>query len=314
MATFPARHESAAIAITSLLPQVDRLYLYLNGYDEVPSFARDDRIVAIVGGRDLSANGKTVAFDYVSDGIILTVDDDFVYPPDYVGRLVEVLRRHHGHAVVCVHGSVFAPDARWYYERSTVYGAAKELDRCRIVTLAGSGTAAFDQSILRATSDYFCGEVAVDLRLSILARQRRIPVICVDRKADWLFPLRPDGGLWQEFVSRLTHHTPIMRKNGPWTFRSYARLVQRWFKSVHGPLDRAKWVSLGLDEQFFDAVMNKDIHPEWRVTRLARRQRSKYRALLAAERNRSPFWRMVRHPRRTVVGMFASIAPEASGG
>jgi len=329
MATFPARAESAALAVASLLPQVDRLYIYFNGYDTVPAFAQDDRIVSIVGGPDLSAIGKTVAFDYISNSIVLTVDDDFVYPADYVSRLLSILQRHQGRALVCVHGSIFAPGAQWYYERSTVYTSRKSLGACSFAMLAGSGTAAFDQSALNARYEQFAGQVAVDLKLSLLARNHGIPIICIDREAEWLKPLRPDGGLWKQFTSRITHHTEIMHQNGPWTFDRYGRIIRDWFVKTHGSLDRERWVSLGLDERFLDAITRGQAHPDWCVTANALKRKREYRALLAKERKSSPLWNvlnhslirnpfgrhpLIRHPRKVLKNILSLYLPTMGRG
>lgn len=86
MATFPPRSAVLAQAVASLLPQVDRLFLCLNQYDAIPAaLAQDDRITAIIPDRDLRDAGK-FAFVPDDDDIVLTVDDDILYPPDYVAR------------------------------------------------------------------------------------------------------------------------------------------------------------------------------------------------------------------------------------
>ena len=64
MATMPSRAATFPLALRSILPQVDRLYLYLDGHFEVPEVARGDpRIVSILSRDvpDLRGNGKFLA-------------------------------------------------------------------------------------------------------------------------------------------------------------------------------------------------------------------------------------------------------------
>lgn len=86
MASFPPRAEILMQAVTTILPQVDRLYLCLNEYDSVPPVLGDnDKIVAVIPGTDLKDAGK-FAFAAKPDDMVFTVDDDILYPPDYVTR------------------------------------------------------------------------------------------------------------------------------------------------------------------------------------------------------------------------------------
>lgn len=86
MATFPPRSAILMQTVASLLPQVDRLFLCLNQHDAIPpALAQDDRITAMIPDRDLRDAGK-FAFVPDDDDIVLTVDDDILYPPDYVAR------------------------------------------------------------------------------------------------------------------------------------------------------------------------------------------------------------------------------------
>lgn len=86
MASFPPRAGIVMAAIDSLLPQVDRLCLCLNGHGAVPpALAGHDRIEVLIPPADLKDAGK-FAFPVADDDVVFTVDDDIIYPPDYVAR------------------------------------------------------------------------------------------------------------------------------------------------------------------------------------------------------------------------------------
>ncbi|MDM7457760.1 MAG: hypothetical protein P3W94_000055 [Paracoccus sp. (in: a-proteobacteria)] len=84
MASFPPRRHILMRAVGSILPQIDRLCLCLNGYDAVPDdLSGDPRIEVLIPDRDLKDAGK-FAFVAAPDDWVFTVDDDILYPPDYV--------------------------------------------------------------------------------------------------------------------------------------------------------------------------------------------------------------------------------------
>lgn len=104
----PTRVKTARLAIRSLLRQVDFMHLYLDGFDEVPDFARHPKIV-ITRSQEvpgLHANGKLLPFAALpSEAFFLTVDDDFWYPRNFVSRMRKILQENTALTLVGIHGS-----------------------------------------------------------------------------------------------------------------------------------------------------------------------------------------------------------------
>ena len=104
----PTRVKTARLAVRSLLRQVDFVHLYLDGFDEVPSFARHPKIV-ITRSQEvpgLHANGKLLPFaELPPDAYFMTVDDDFWYPRNFVSRMRKTLQENTALTVVGMHGS-----------------------------------------------------------------------------------------------------------------------------------------------------------------------------------------------------------------
>lgn len=91
MATFPPRAGLVMQAIESLLPQIDRLFLCLNGQMAVPQALRDHaKVTVLIPADDLKDAGK-FAWKVAPDDIVFTVDDDIIYPADYVARTLRLL-------------------------------------------------------------------------------------------------------------------------------------------------------------------------------------------------------------------------------
>ena len=90
LATFPIRAGILMQTVATILPQVDRLCICLNEYDAIPpELADHDRIEAMIPDRDLKDAGK-FAFDVAPDDFVFSIDDDILYPADYVARTLRV--------------------------------------------------------------------------------------------------------------------------------------------------------------------------------------------------------------------------------
>lgn len=91
LATFPPRRRLLRQVAAAILPQVDRLFVVLNGYDAVPGFLRREaRVTAVIPDRDVKDAGK-FWFAPAPEDIVFTIDDDIGYPPDYVARSLALI-------------------------------------------------------------------------------------------------------------------------------------------------------------------------------------------------------------------------------
>jgi hypothetical protein len=91
MATMASRKATFPLAFLSIIDQVDRLYLYLDGHEVVPELVRDDpRVVSIFAHEQpsLGSNGKLLGLLYeLEPCLYVSVDDDIAYSPNYVSHL-----------------------------------------------------------------------------------------------------------------------------------------------------------------------------------------------------------------------------------
>ncbi|RZD47301.1 MAG: hypothetical protein CXT66_06950, partial [Methanobacteriota archaeon] len=121
MASFPPRRERMVRVVKRILPQIDRLNIYLNDYEEVPPELINEKITVVLGkdaDGDLRDNGKFYFLDEVEPGFHFTIDDDIEYPRDYIQKMILKIEQYGRHALVGIHGVIFdQPVERFFLRR-----------------------------------------------------------------------------------------------------------------------------------------------------------------------------------------------------
>lgn len=192
MATVKGNEVAMQVAVTSLLHQVDHLYLYLNHYETVPDcLARfDGRITCILDteGTSLGDAGKFAGVTQEPHAIFLTCDDDIAYPSDYVMRMAQELAVRGGSEAIGVHASILMQPAQRYYDNKTRYVLHFEqaLLRRRRVHVLGTGTVAFHTDLIAPRLSDFPSPNMADLWFTLWLQARDTPLIAAPRPAGWL--------------------------------------------------------------------------------------------------------------------------------
>lgn len=106
MPTIPSRASVAAKVVPRLLAQVSQLYLHLNGHEELPTWARHPKIRPL---RHPAGTGPAIRFSTLpkKGQYVLFVDDDLLYPADYVVQSVTALNRLGSGTAIAYHGSAW---------------------------------------------------------------------------------------------------------------------------------------------------------------------------------------------------------------
>lgn len=232
LATLASRRGGLRRVVESILPQVDRLYVYLNGHEELPECLRHRKAVPVFS-RDAGYRGAEAKLWFTDpasyqaimmpppDAVHFTIDDDIVYPPNYVERMVAALERHPG-AVVCVHGSIFRePFESYRGSRMSVRFMAGLAEDAQ-VHVPGSGTMAYRLRDLEVQlrRDLDPRMPTIDPSLAVLCKRRGVPVWAIARPLGWLqYVPPPKGGTIYEQRSQVGNTGPeedLVRENAPW--------------------------------------------------------------------------------------------------
>ncbi len=274
VASFEKRIEVFEAVVSSILPQLDLLIVFLNNYESIPDYLNHSKILVYRSQEyeDLSANGKIFYLDKLESCYFFSLDDDIKYPSDYVDTMIECLDKYNNQVCVSVHGSIFPETLNWYYERYTLYPFGRALEHDTFVSLIGSGTFAFHTDTLKSTFSDFYTHVMVDLKFSILAREQGVPLVCIARSEKWLVPLVKGDGLYQRFLESRTIHTTESLKYNPWGYESFRPMIQSVIEDVFPELNDQTIKRLRLDKEFIDSFKTDFPPNNWKESELYRQK------------------------------------------
>jgi hypothetical protein len=185
-----------------MLPQVNRVFVYLDNFTFVPAFLNDDPKISVFRAEELGnyhASSRFLALSHLKAPCVLfPFDDDILYPPDYAATLVSVLGDMGGRAMVGVHGRIFRPPHQSYVRDAVfLHFSAGSTANAQVHEL-GAGTCAFVSDQLDFDLRQWPSNDMDDILMAIEAQKRSIQRIAVKRQAKWLQPIaenQPDS-LW----------------------------------------------------------------------------------------------------------------------
>ena len=108
IATMPCRQNQLSLMISSIIDQVDEVRVCLNDFEDMPEWLQNmDKVYLTIPIKNYTDNGKFLNLPgtgSVSDILAannprkpeyyFTMDDDIVYPPDYVEKTIERIERY----------------------------------------------------------------------------------------------------------------------------------------------------------------------------------------------------------------------------
>lgn len=236
LASFPPREAQLRGAVAALAPQVDRLNVVLNEYAAVPAWLGDyPQAVPLIPEVDTKDTGKFLprADD---DAIVLTVDDDIAYPPDYVARTLDAFRALQSDAVVGgYHGSIyrparFLPSPRlrrilrfrpdYIVSSRRVLHFEEALDTPTIVDQLGTGVMVMRGADMPPFARMRDARRFADIRMARWCHERGLTMVCLPRPAGWLRPVEVASSIYEDFTRH--NHDHLAREIESFAFKTPA--------------------------------------------------------------------------------------------
>ncbi|SLN57107.1 hypothetical protein ROA7450_02966 [Roseovarius albus] len=153
--------------IHSIAPQVDRLFLCLNEYTEIPAaLNRFPNVEPLIPDKDLMDAGK-FAFPAEKDDVVFTIDDDIIYPKDYIERMLQFADKvdlEQNSIGYQAHAWVFKKRFGKHGWRNFLFG--KECKKIIKVDVLGTGTVCAMGKNMPSLDDMITSAGFVDFRFS----------------------------------------------------------------------------------------------------------------------------------------------------
>ena len=204
----PSRKELLTLVINSLLPQVDKIHVALNGYTEIPEALRNlSNVECEILDNSLGDSAKFLHASDYDDCYYYGCDDDLVYPKGYCDYLQNSVNEYNG--LVSLHGRLYASRAgfkQWVGN----YRCLNNVSDDTKVNLVGSGVCCFNTNRLKLHISDFKTPNMADCYLSRTAYLQGVPMMVLAHKSDYLTYLSPKNTIWQS-THDYSLHTAVLR-------------------------------------------------------------------------------------------------------
>ena len=192
IATIKERKENLKLTVDSLINQVDKLIIYQNGYYDNTDFLNNEKIEvlsSLITGIDMGDAGKFFKVgEYKEYFYYLSVDDDLIYPPDYVNNLISNLKKYDNKVIVSHHGRIMKENPKSYYKDFEVgFRCLDEVTDEIEIDFGGTGVMGFHTSTVKnLTFDMFKSPNMADIWVGKYAKENNIPIIILKHNEGWL--------------------------------------------------------------------------------------------------------------------------------
>lgn len=225
LATVPDRIHLLDRVIESLIPQMDRIFVYLNGHTQIPPCLRRHtvRVARSQQYGNLGDVGKFFWADQLPGNSCyhFTCDDDLVYPVDYATTLIDGIERYDRTAIVSVHGAILREPITSYYRSRGVYACLESLDVDTQVDVLGTGVMAYHTDTISLSIHDFSVANMADVWCAVAAKRQNIPRVVIAHRQGWLGYLPPPAGttIYERYTATGddAKQTEVIRAEAPWT-------------------------------------------------------------------------------------------------
>lgn len=193
MATMPSRLPYIKKTLKSLYPQVDEIRIACNSFSSWQQRrmkwkirGMEDKVKVFFDYPDYKCASKFKVIEGLK-GFMLTVDDDIIYPSDYVKVMMDSVKKYDKKVIIGVHGRIL-PDVvtDYYKDRTELFHFQYELKRDRLAHTIGTGVMAWHTDTIEFTLADFPKYNSEDIYVAIKAQSLGVPLIVISHKADWL--------------------------------------------------------------------------------------------------------------------------------
>jgi glycosyltransferase involved in cell wall biosynthesis len=215
------RIESLVKSLESIIDQCDVINVTLNSHDgDIPEILYHDKINLMLSDNSLGDAMKFYMLDK-SDGYYLTIDDDLIYPPNYVEHMIAKCKEYGNTRVMTLHGRNFAsfPITSYYRSATERYACLNAVKKNVIVQFGGTGVMCFHTDLFKLGIDYFMAPNMADVWIGRYCLDNKIEILCLRHESGFIkyIPQKTtiydqesnNDGLQTEIANVIYQHKPL---------------------------------------------------------------------------------------------------------
>lgn len=190
LTTIPGREEALKDVVASLLPQVDKLNVFLHGYKELPVFLQHKKI-EVAFDLEWGDKGDLDKLSWCDEvkGYHIITDDDLILPKDYVKKMIQKIDQYDKKAIISFHGIIpHNPPIASYYLDRTVFPCLGSISHDIEVPIGGTGVMGYHTKYVPLheldTKDLMPN--MCDIHIGIWAGGNNIKIIAAEHQEGWI--------------------------------------------------------------------------------------------------------------------------------
>jgi hypothetical protein len=208
IASIPERELMLKKTILSLASQVDRIYVSLNNYDYIPKFLKPYNAILTDNSK-----GDSERYRFVDDikGYIFTVDDDLMYPANYINTLIKGVDKYR--CVCSLHGRSYPNrPIRGFQKDFNGYPCLGDVMQDTLVDVGGTGVMGWHSYYLKVRYENFGAANMADIWFAKLCYEQNIKIVCLAHRQGYLKYQYPLDTIWdQENKKGFIEQTKLLR-------------------------------------------------------------------------------------------------------
>lgn len=206
------RKQTLIKTIESVYDQCDVINVALNNYNEIPVELYDKKINLFITDNE-KGDGYKFYNLINSNGYFLTIDDDLIYPKDYVKFMVNKIEAYRRKFIITLHGRNFKNfPIRSYYDGKVteVLHFRQTLNEDKKVQFGGTGVMGFHTDLFKVDIDYFKHPNMADVWIGKFAKENDLTIMCARHDGKFIQQQEYEESIYDKDLKRDTIQTSLV--------------------------------------------------------------------------------------------------------
>lgn len=199
IASLPERIDTLRLTVDSIVHQVDKVFISLNNYSNIPDFLVRDKIHAEIHDNSLGDAAKFIHVNKV-EGYVVVCDDDLIYPDGYVKYMCDKCDLYEG--VVSLLGKTYStrPIRSFRKGYTGLYRCLGDVYEDVQVDVCGTGAMVYHTGDIKVSVGDFPHRNMADIWMAKLAHDQGVPMYAVEHPKDYVKHVTYQDRIWVNTV------------------------------------------------------------------------------------------------------------------